>query len=1302
MSELSPAKSLATLRLLLDACLSADRPRLAKRLEGLERRVRRGQPIDRGLPGLETAVSESQGRCEARQAALPVPKYPPELPVSAEKDRILSAIAEHQVVVICGETGSGKTTQLPKICLELGRGAAGMIGHTQPRRIAARAVASRVAEELETEIGHGVGFKVRFSDHVGPDSYLKLMTDGILLAEIQGDPLLSQYDTLIIDEAHERSLNIDFLLGYLKQLLPQRPDLKLIITSATIDPERFARHFGDAPVIEVSGRTYPVEVRYRPLVDPDSDEADRSRLEGIVAACDELAREGPGDILVFLAGEREIREAAEALRKHHPAGTEILPLYARLSAAEQNRVFRPHGGRRIVLATNVAETSLTVPGIHYVVDPGQARVSRYSWRAKVQRLPVEPVSQASANQRAGRCGRVAEGVCIRLYSQEDFESRPAFTDPEILRTNLASVILQMAALGLGDVERFPFIEAPDSRQVKDGYLLLEELHAVDARQKLSLLGRQLARLPIDPRLGRMLLGGRDEGALAEVLVIVAALAVQDPRERPLEHQQAADEKHARFRDEHSDFLALLNLWRYFHEQRRHLSNNQLRKLCQREFLSWMRMREWVETHRQLHGLLREMGFAENQVAAEYAPIHRALLTGLLGQVGNRSEEKAKPQSYLGARNRRFYIFPGSGLQKRAPKWLMAAELTETTRLYARTVARIEPEWLESLGAHLLKHHIHEPHWEQKPARVVAYDRQTLYGLVVNPRKRVDYARTHPREARELFIRHALVYGDYRSDAPFLHHNRDLIEDIESLEAKARRRDILVDEETLFAFYDRQLPPAINNGAAFEKWRRGYEHEHPKALFLTREALMQHAALEVTGERFPDSLTFPGGLRLPLHYQLEPGSEADGVTLVVPAPVLNQVDAQRCAWLVPGLLEEKVTTLIRGLPKALRRSFVPAPDFARACVSALPFAEGDLLERLTHQLQRMTGVEVPREQWDEAALPEHLRMRFEVVDGQGKPLAADRDLEALRARLEGRVAETFEALPTSSLERDEVTAWDFGDLPETVEIESRGLKLAGYPTLTVEGERLALRIVDSAEKAQTALRSGLIRLLRLELREQVKYLHKNLPDIQQSCLQFASIGRCEALKDDIVDAALARAFLAEPLPRTQSDFEARLEAGRSRLVAEANEIAEQVSRSLTAFGRVRKALKGNIPMAWLEAVNDVRDQLEHLIYPGFVSATPPEALPHLQRYLTAVERRLEKLERDPGRDRRSRLEVEPLWTRCKQALEAAVAKGRISDGLQAYRWQIEELRVSLFAQELGTPGPVSVQRLEKRWAEIKHA
>ncbi|MGM0595372.1 MAG: ATP-dependent RNA helicase HrpA, partial [Pseudomonadota bacterium] len=920
--------------------------RLRKRLHGLKRRAGSGKPIDRGLAEVAQALEKSRLRCEQRRAAMPVPEYPEELPVSARRAAIAAAIEEHQVVVVAGETGSGKTTQLPKICLDLGRGVAGTIGHTQPRRIAARSVANRIAEELHTELGQLVGFKIRFSEKSGGNSLIKLMTDGILLAEIQSDPLLEQYDTIIIDEAHERSLNIDFLLGYLKRLLPKRPDLKVIITSATINTERFAEFFDGAPVVEVSGRTYPVEVRYRPLLDEEDDKKEADPQQGILDAVDELARLDPlGDILIFLPGERDIREAADALHKHRMRDTEVVPLFSRLSAAEQDKVFRPHRGRRIVLATNVAETSLTVPGIRFVIDTGMARISRYSHRTKVQRLPIEPVSRASANQRAGRCGRVSEGTCIRLYSEEDFLARPEYTDPEIRRTNLASVILQMMLLGLGDIEAFPFIDPPDRRFITDGFRLLHELGAVDRQNRITKAGRMLARLPVDPRIGRMLLAAEREKSLHEVLIIASALTIQDPRERPLDAQQAADEKHKRFVDEKSDFIAYLNLWDYYHEQARHLSHNKLRKLCRKEFINYLRMREWHDIHGQLLSQVRNLDLTPNKSEADYDAIHRALLAGLLSNIAHKDEREQKgppPKKqrrkplveYLGARNIKLAIFPGSSQAKRAPKWIMAAELVETSRLFARDVAQIDPAWIEPLAGELVKRTYLEPHWEKRAGQVAAFEQVTLFGLLIIPRRKVNYGPIDPPLSRELFIRHGLVEGELRCDAPFFRHNRELLEEVALLEAKSRRRDILVDEETLFAFYDERVPENIYSAKGFDKWRKQLEREDPKRLFLQREDLMQHEAEGVTERDFPPTFDYQG-MSLPLHYHFEPGHPADGVTVELPLAALGQLKPEPFEWLVPGLIEEKLIALIKTLPKAQRRNYVPAVNFAEAALEAMP-------------------------------------------------------------------------------------------------------------------------------------------------------------------------------------------------------------------------------------------------------------------------------------------------------------------------------------------------------------------------------
>ncbi len=1273
----------------------ADRSAFRRRLAGLRRRAREGKPVDRGVAALSEAVEASRARLERRRLARPDATFPDELPVSARRGDIAEAIEAHQVVVIAGETGSGKTTQIPKICLQLGRGVAGLIGHTQPRRIAARSVARRIAEELGSSLGAAVGYKVRFTDQVGADSHIKLMTDGILLAEIQGDPLLEQYDTLIIDEAHERSLNIDFLLGYLKQLLPRRPDLKVVITSATINTEGIARFFDGAPVLEVSGRTYPVEVRYRPLIAEDEDERDRDLPQAIVEAVDEVATLDPlGDVLVFLPGEREIREAAEALRKHTMRHTEVIPLFSRLSTAEQDRVFQPHRGRRIVLATNVAETSLTVPGIRFVIDSGLARISRYSHRTKVQRLPIEPISQASANQRAGRCGRVSAGTCIRLYGKEDYQQRPLYTDPEVRRTNLASVILQMANLGLGDVERFPFMDPPDRRYVNDGYRLLQELQAVDNSRHLTDIGRKLVRLPVDPRIGRMLLAADREGSLEEVLVIASALSIQDPRLRPMDAQQKADQAHKEFTDPQSDFVAYLNLWSFYREQARHLSQSKLRALCHDRFLSYVRLREWHDIHGQLKALASELGLRPASEPAEAEAIHRALLTGLLGHVALKEEER----SYLGARGLKLSLFPGSSLSAKPPKWIVAAELVETSRLFARTAAAIRPEWLEPLAGHLVKRNYFEPHWEKRPAQVAAFEQVTLYGLPLVARRRVNYGSIDPTVSREIFIRAALVEGEYRTDAPFFAHNRALLEEVETLEAKARRRDLMVDEQVLFDFYAERIPEGIYSGKGFERWRREAEREDPRLLFLSREALLPEAAEAGVGQ-FPDSLEV-GGIGFPLEYRFEPGQLADGVTLVVPLVALNHLRAESLEWLVPGLLKEKLIALIKSLPKGLRRNFVPAVNFAEAALGRLDKGQGGLIEVFSRQLLRMTGVEVPPEAWQVETLPPHLVMNLRVVDGQGKPLAEGRDLAALQEGLSGKVRRSLAEAPAEEpgLEREGLTGWDFDTLPEEVEVKRHGLVLRGYPALVDRRESVTLKLFESPEAASEVMRAGVRRLFMLEAADKIKYLRKNLPGLQAMCLHYVAVGRCEELKEDLLTAVADAAFLGEaPLPRTREAFEAALEQGRERLVALAQPLAEAVAETLAEYHRISKILKGSIAPQWLPALADVRDQLDHLIYPGFVAATPYPWLLELPRYLKAVEVRLQKLGGAPERDRLQRIALEPLW---KAYWARAGGGGRLAPEQARFRWLLEELRVSLFAQGLKTAEKVSVPRLDKLWKEIR--
>jgi len=1244
-----------------------------------------------------------------RRAALPKPEFPEELPVSARRADIARAVAAHQVVIVCGETGSGKTTQLPKILLELGRGVAGLIGHTQPRRIAARATAARIAQELKTELGGAVGYKIRFNDKLGPRTYVKLMTDGILLAETQGDRDLRLYDAIIIDEAHERSLNIDFLLGYLKQLLPRRPDLKLVVTSATIDAERFSRHFRDAPVIEVSGRLYPVEVRYRPPGGKKTTGGAASRpgandapdlIEAIVDAVDETARCGPGDVLVFLPGEREIRETAEALRKHHPPHTEILPLYARLSAAEQERVFKSHAGRRIVLATNVAETSLTVPGIRYVVDPGEARIKRYSYRSKVEQLQVENISRASASQRAGRCGRVASGVCIRLYAEDDFNGRPAYTEPEVLRSSLAGVILRMKSLRLGEVEDFPFIDPPPPKAISDGYGLLAELGAVDDARELTETGRQLARLPLDPCIARMILAAKAEGSLAEVLIIAAVLSLQDPRERPLERAGAADAAQLKFDDEKSDFLSWLKLWKFYQEALAHKkSNRKLMDLCREHFLSYNRMREWLDIHSQLHTFVAEMGWKLSEKEASYAQIHRALLAGLLGNVGCKSEDS---EYYLGARGIKFLIHPGSGVGKKAGRWIMAAEITETTRLYARCIARIEPEWLESVGAHLIRRHQYEPHWEKKPARVAAFERATLYGILLYANRRIHYGPMDPVESRRIFIRQALVEGEYESRAPFFQHNRKLIADIETLEHKSRRPDVLVDEELIYAFYDSLVPEGVHNGAAFEHWRREAESGNSKLLYLKREDLMRHEAAGITTALFPHEIDI-GARAYALEYLHDPGNARDGLTLTVPLIALNQLSPQRCDWLVPGLLKEKVAALAKTLPQKIRHKLGPLPEFAEqfavaASAEAKRREDVSLAEAIIRYAREELNLVLPPDAFRPELLPAHLSMNFLVVDEHGRQLAMGRSLAALRAELGEQAGEQFSAIAQPKAALSGITSWNFGELQEIMEIRQGPQTLIGYPALVDRGESVDLEVMDAPQKAAAAHRDGLRRLFMLQLKEQARYLEKTLPGLRDMGMQFLDFGDAASLKDQLLRVSFDRACMAEPLPVTQAEFLKRCDEGKTRLSLLAQELCRLVAGILAEYQSLQKKLQGL--KTFPQPAREIGEQLAQLLPKNFIAATPPARLQHYPRYLKAVALRLEKLRADPARDARWSAEFNPLWQTWQREDLKQRKQGVTDAQLEQFRWLLEELRVSLYAQELRTPVPVSVKRLQKMWQSMQ--
>lgn len=1288
----------------IDACLLADRYSLRRRLKNLRRMGE--QASEQELQALRQRIADSCALAERRAQSGMALEFPSELPISERREEILELLQAHQVLVLCGETGSGKSTQLPKLCLALGRGIFGRIGHTQPRRIAARSLAARISEELGTEPGTLVGHKVRFQDHVRPESRVKLLTDGMLLAEVQQDRFLNEYDTLIIDEAHERSLNIDFLLGYLKQLLPKRPDLKLIITSATIDPERFAQHFDGAPVLNVSGRSWPVEVRYRPPTEEEGGERDDPMQQAILDAVDELAGGAQGDILVFLSGERVIRETAESLRKHKLSHTEVLPLYARLGNAEQARIFHPSGRRRIVLATNVAETSLTVPGIRYVIDTGLARISRYSHRSKVQRLPVEPISQASADQRKGRCGRLAAGICIRLYSEEGFDTRREFTEPEILRTNLAAVILQMKLLGIGEIERFPFLDPPDRRLIRDGYRVLEEIGAVSGERTVTRLGRILARLPVDPRIGRMLLQSAHTQCLRELLVIAAALSVQDPRERPLEKQQQADEAHRPFRNEESDFLGFLQLWDHLEEQRRHLSRRKFHTFCRDRFLSWNRVQEWWEIHHQLRGQMHELGYRENQEDAGYETIHKAILSGLLSHVGFKAS--GKEREYLGARNSRFFLFPGSGLFQKQPKWVVAAELVETTRLYARVTAAVRPEWVESLAGHLVKRSYSEPHWERDRGQVAAYEKVTLFGLTLVPRRKVNFGPVDPEQAREIFIRSALVDGDFHTRAPFWRHNRELIDSLRELEHKSRRRDLLVEEEAIYNYYAQRIPEGICSAPQFEGWLRGATKSQPKLLHLREQDLLRPSAEFTAEEQFPDVLEV-GGVEFPLSYRFEPGSEDDGVTLRVPLPLLNQVHEERAQWLVPGLLRERVIALLRSLPKALRKSFVPAPDYADACLKEMVDSSRPMFRELSEQLRARTGVYVPEDAWQEESLPEYLRMNFLLLDEEGRAVDHGRDLARLKRQYAGKAGAVHRQLVVSDLEREGLRTWEFGELPERVAMTRGGIKLSGFPAVVDMGDSVAVQVRDSAANAERATRAGVRRLFSIRLGSEVRYLRRNLTGLERMRLQYAKVaaapeGRgAEAavdLEQELVDLILDLTFQdGMPSLRTAQQFEQRFGERKSELMSNADRILRLVTEILEQYQPLRPELARTTQKNWLESVTDMQQQLDALVYRGFLQQTPFGQLQHFPRYLKAIRMRLEKLAYDAARDRARMEEMREIYQKWRQREEECRHNDRQDERIEELRWTFEELRVSLFAQQLKTAFPISIPRLEKRWREF---
>ena len=1289
--------TIATLLPAISACLLKDQFRLRRRLQQCKTLPAAAQAEQ--LARIASDIARSADLCEQRRQSVPAISYPALLPVAEKKDEIKAAIAANQVVIIAGETGSGKTTQIPKICLELGRGVAGMIGHTQPRRLAARSVCDRIAEELQCQVGAQVGYKIRFGDHTSDNTYIKLMTDGILLAEIQQDRFLNQYDTLIIDEAHERSLNIDFLLGYLRQLLPKRPDLKLIITSATIDPQRFSRHFYHAPVIEVSGRTYPVETRYRPIAELEAKDADQ--LQGIFDAVEELYREPAGDILIFLNGEREIRDTADALEKLKLPHTEVLPLYARLSAAEQNRIFQSHAGRRIVLATNVAETSLTVPGIRYVIDPGTARLSRYSYRSKVQQLPIEAISQASANQRKGRCGRVAAGICIRLYSEDDFNSRPEFTDPEILRTNLASVIMQMLALGLGDIAAFPFLQRPDSRFINDGIKLLEELGAIALNRgkqglQLTALGKQLARLPIDPRLARMVLAGADNGALTELLVLAAALSIQDPRERPLDKQQKADQCHQRFADPDSDFASWLKLWQYLQEQQDVLSNNQFRRLCRQEFLNYLRVREWQDLTGQLTQLMQEQGFKLNSQPAAYDAVHKAVLSGLLGQVGFKDSDA----DYLGPRQTRFFVFPGSHLFKRKPKWVAAAEWVETSKLYARTLAKIEPEWIEPLAQHLLNRSYAEPHWEKKRGAVIAYEQVSLYGLVIVPKRAVLYSKIDPAVCHSIFIREALVNQQLGSKEAFLTHNQRLIDDVMALEEKSRRRDILVDEDTLAAFYADRVPQWANNRIDFAKWWKKKRQEDADFLHFDPDSLLNRDASDITADKFPETWR-QGNLTLPLQYHFAPGEIDDGVSVIVPLALLNQLDDSGFDWLIPALRHELLVALIKSLPKQYRRNFVPAPNYADALLQSISPDEGKLLEVVSQRLKRMTGVTIPEDAWDLLSIPSHLKMNFKVVDDSGKTVQQGRSLSLLKQGLQGEVQQSLSQVAEQGIEQAKLTEWSFGELPQEYVKLQAGYEIKAFPALIDERDSVAIKLLDNPQQARARTKAGLRRLLLLNIPSPVKYLQESLPNKAKLGLYFNPFGRVLELIDDCIAAGVDALIAQSALPHNAASFNALREKVRAELGDVVVAIALKVEQILTLCHDIQKRLKGKVDLAHVQSQGDIKQQLNELIFKGFVSSHGADRLDDILRYLQAMQKRLEKLPVDPQRDRLLMHEFQKAQEAYDSLLGKYAGARLLPEPVQAIYWMLQELKVSLHAQQLGTPQPISVKRILHAVQEIKH-
>ncbi|NQV25993.1 MAG: ATP-dependent RNA helicase HrpA [Rhodopirellula sp.] len=1318
-----PPTPFSEIRRQIGQAMLADQFRLRRSLDSVQRAAKGKQQFDRSLKRLTDSLAKSIENRAKRLANLPVVELNAELPVSARRDEIVLAIEKNQVVILCGETGSGKSTQLPLICLGMGRGVSGMIGHTQPRRIAARSVAARVVEEVGSSIGDAVGFKIRFTDTTSPKTYVKLMTDGILLAESQGDRFFEQYDTIIIDEAHERSLNIDFLLGRLKQILPRRPDLKVIITSATIDAKRFADHFGKgdqpAPVIEVSGRTYPVEMRYRPPFDPDLKDAEQPDKRGgsqsnrrrseadmqaaVLDAVDELMIEGPGDILIFMPTERDIHETAKSLRGRllgrisKGQKTDILPLYARLSTKEQSRIFQTQPHRRIVIATNVAESSLTVPGIHYVIDSGTARISRYSARSRMQRLPVEPISQASANQRAGRCGRIGPGICIRLYSEDDYKGRDAYTAPEIQRTNLASVILQTTALRMGPLEDFPFLEPPRTGTITDGYRSLYELGAIDEQNQITEVGRQLSRLPVDPRVGRLILAGHEENCLHEVLVIAAALELQDPRDRPIDKQQAADEAHAKFQDAKSDFLSYLKLWDFYHKVRSGASRGQLRKACQQNFLSYNRMREWVDIHHQLSELVAEVGLKPVKRQDNFDAIHRALLTGFLASIALLTDQR----EYTAAGNQKVTIWPGSGLFKEKPKWIVAAELVETTKRYVRTVARIQPEWIEPIAGHLMKRTYSDPEWDSQAGSAMAYEKVTLFGIPVVPRRRTRYAKVDPELSREMMIREGLVAGHLELQLPFLRHNARLMEELEGLQTRTRRFDLVVDDEERFEFYDKRIPREVADIDHLKRWLRKAEKSRRGLLNMEKVDLRRTGTEEVTGQEFPDAVKV-GQIQLPIEYHLEPGSPEDGVTLELPQEAFNQIDQNRLGWLVPGLVEEKVAALVKSLPKSLRRQFVPTADTAKEVASKLNFGQGNFEQTVARLLSEIARESVAAADFQEERLPNHLRMNVRIVNGEGESLATGRDLKIIRQQIGGQASSSFSKIDDDRWQRDGLTTWDFGELPAQVTVYRGSISLKGYPTLIDDGETVALRLRDLPARSALETRAGIRRLTAIALARFVKVQVENIPRLQEWVMLSAAMGGAVAFQKNLGDLIVDRALFPEkgPYPRTEVEFQERVKKAKSLIPVATQDVVILVSAIMSGYATLRKSINATQSPHWKYAADDVKKQIAALTQPGFLTAAAWGWLRQYPRYFEAATVRLQKLPKSgAAKDSRAQQVIEDLVGLYQYRAEEHRERDIYDPELEYYRWMLEEYRVSLFAQELRTAIPVSEVRLEKQWAKV---